>query len=257
VPLATWLVEVQGWRSATQVLALIAGVSLPLLITFFVKRKPDIVTAVAATPRSADRGFARTLESAAFWWIVCIFGFAFTALFAVIQTLHSHVTDVGLGATTAAAAVAAMTAAGAAAKPLFGALSDRIGPKVTTALCIALQMIAVAGLVALTAAPALLVCAALFGLGYGGMAPLMAVVLSTVFGQRDIARALGLLSACLLPFNLFGFPFAAWTYERTGSYASAFLTFVALYAFAALALTRVKLPASGASLQPSPSATAS
>jgi hypothetical protein len=66
-----------------------------------------------------------------------------------------------------------------------------------------------------------------------------------------------LLSACLLPFNLFGFPFAAWTYEHTGSYASAFLTFVALYAFAALALTRVKLTASGASLQPSPSATAS
>jgi MFS family permease len=242
VPLATWLVDAYGWRSATNVLALIAGIALPLLITCFVRRKPIAAPVSASTSAALDSGFAGTLATPAFWWIVGIFGFSFTALFAVIQTLHSHVTDIGLGTAAAAAAVATMTVTGAAAKPLFGALADRAGPKIATTACILLQMAGVGGLVALHVAPAVFVAAALFGLGYGGMAPLMAVLLSAVFGQRAIARTLGLLTACLLPFNLFGFPFAAWVYERTGSYAGAFVTFIVLYALAALAVHRVALP---------------
>ena len=43
----------------------------------------------------------------------------------------------------------------------------------------------------------------------------------------------------MLPLQLAGLPFATAVFDRTGSYAPAFVTFLVLYALAAITLTRV------------------
>ena len=237
VPLATWMVDVHGWRAAANLFGALALLLLPTIMLLTVRRREAASGTAAPTPAPTLRDM---LRQPMFWAIVCVFGFAFASLFAITQTLHSHVTDIGLSTTTAAAAVAVMTALGAAAKPLFGWLADHVGAKGATWLCLGLQIGGLLGLLGSDARPAVIASAAVFGLGYGGIAPLMAMLVSAAFGAHAIAKALGLLSACLLPFNLFGFPFATYMYERSGSYAPAFLSFVALCVLAAAALFAVK-----------------
>jgi hypothetical protein len=53
---------------------------------------------------------------------------------------------------------------------------------------------------------------------------------------------MGLMGPLLIPFELLGIPFAAWVFDRTGSYDSAFATFLGLYALAALLVIFLRLP---------------
>ena len=51
---------------------------------------------------------------------------------------------------------------------------------------------------------------------------------------------LGLMRPAMFPVQIFGVPFAGWMYDQTGSYATAFETFLVLYLMAAVCLTLFK-----------------
>ena len=74
------------------------------------------------------------------------------------------------------------------------------------------------------------------GLGFGGLMPLFGMLTAARFGAARLGRMMGAAGPVMLPFQLFGLPFAAAVFDRTGSYTPAFATFLAFFVAAALIL---------------------
>ena len=268
VPLTSWLVLEYGWRVAVSSFGLvICMVLVPLAWRFAIKQPQDL----GMQPDNADPAppapagplsdasqwrMARALRDRRIWHLVGIVGPSYMGIGAVIQTLHSHITDLGLSAMQASSAVAITTLAAAVAKPLFGLLADCINKRLALAISLACQ-IAGLTLVLFAGSQASLMAAGLvFGLGYGAVNPLWSVLLIAMFGRQAFPRAMGTTNPLIMPFIIAGFPFSAYLFDISGSYASAFWTMLAGFglALALLALLRLPEERSGSRMRPSPEA---
>jgi MFS family permease len=251
VTLATEITERFDWRWTASAYAIAIAVLLPPLVWLLVRDRPP--GAAAPAPAVGPRGgFALgLLRDRRLWPLAAVIGFGAAPSVGVIQSLHAHATDLGFPPQTAALLVAGMTMLGAFAKPLFGRLADAWSLRGAVCASFALQAAALATLSSGSGLAALVVGAALFGLGYGGFAPLISLLLSAVFGGRRFPEVMGLMTTLLLPFTLVGLPFASWVQDSTGSYASAFAAFIGFMALGGLALTRVDLSGDAAPVRPS------
>ena len=177
------------------------------------------------------------------WLLTLVIGPGFTAIGAVVQAMHSHITDLGLSGMEASSVIVVMTLMGAIAKPLFGILADHFPKRAVMGMSISLQILGLFLVLQLDGRLELMVAGAIFGLGYGAIMPLFAVLIGALFGRADFARIMGLMGPMTLPFTLVGLPFTTFVFERTGSYAPAFTTFLGFFAVSAIALFFLPLPA--------------
>ena len=294
VPLTSWLVLEYGWRVAVSSFGLvICMVLVPLAWRFAIKQPQDLgmqpdnaapappapsakeepagacpaakEEPASARPAAAAAGslsdasrwrMARVLRDRRIWHLVGIVGPSYMGIGAVLQSLHSHITDLGLSAMQASSVVAITTLAAAVAKPLFGLLADCINKRLALAISLACQ-IAGLTLVLFAGSQASLMAAGLvFGLGYGAVNPLWSVLLIAMFGRQAFPRAMGTTNPLIMPFVIAGFPFSAYLFDISGSYASAFWTMLAGFglALALLALLRLPEERSGSRMRPSPEA---
>lgn len=255
VPLATWLIATYDWRTAMIVFAILPIALLAPVIHWVVVNRPedrglfpdgDTHPADASEPVATDVGNDWTLKRAIrdrrILLLALTVGLNFMAMSSILQVLHSHFTDGGLSGSTAAQIVAVVTLAGAIAKPLFGALADRINPRTVMGMSIALQIAGVAFIIQAAGVPFLMVGGAIFGLGYGGVLPLWGVLLGTLFGREHFGRVMGLMGPIMLPFQMIGVPFATWVFDHYGTYTPAFIVFLGCYAVAAVALVFLPVP---------------
>lgn len=242
VTLATALEVAVGWRWTSVAFAGIAAAVLPAVIWFFIVDRPPGVPKPVMPEKKARGGFVRELLlDRRLWFSVGLMGFGTAPATAVVQTMHSHVTDVGYAAPTAAMVMAVMTLVAAFSKPIFGRLGDRFGLRWVILLALTLQVLALVTLAGAKVLPLLVFAAVLAGLGYGGLAPLVTLLLSSLFGPQRYAQVAGLLTTILLPFSLIGFPLASFIQDKTGGYAPAYLTFVGFLVVAAISLGLLRL----------------
>ena len=255
VPLATYLIVQYGWRASFLMFAAVTPVVLGPLIWKLAIRSPEEVglhpdgaaepqpSALDPLAASVDWTFARAIRTRDVWLISLIAGPCFMAVAAVVIALPSHGTDIGLTAMQASVAVLVTTSFGALAKPLAGVLADHVSKRLVVALAIGMQVVAM--LLLLVADTLLLLCAAggLFGLGYGGIAPLWSLLLVERFGTASFAKIMGASMPLTMPFNLVGLPVATLVFELTGSYLPAFALMLGGYAIAAVCLWKLRLPA--------------
>ena len=246
VPAVTWIVLTSGWEVSFVVCGIAAFVILAPLITFCAVRAPadlgqhpdgiaPISNAPAATTSDAWT-FARAIKDRDIWTITFVVGPCYMAIAAVVINMPAHFTDIGFSAMDAAFVVSVTTFAGALAKPLMGTLSDYVNKKFVMAGAIALQATGILLLVNLENYAALLLGGALFGLGYGGVAPLWGVLLAARFGKDNFAQVMGANMPMLTVFNMTGLPFANQIFDMTGSYLPAFTALLFGYAISAIAL---------------------
>jgi MFS family permease len=82
-----------------------------------------------------------------------------------------------------------------------------------------------------------------YGFGFSGVTPLQSVATAAIFGKQSYGRANGLMQPFMLPVALVASLLAAWIYDTTGSYATAFLQFmiILIVAFPVLLLLRPPL----------------
>ena len=254
VPLATWLVLEYGWRTTTLALAFAPlALMAPVIWLFVVKRPEDRNLRPDGDPpgeADAEPGASghwtlrRALRDRRIWLLTLVVGPSFTGIGSVVQAMHSHITDLGLSGMQASAVIAAMTFAAAIAKPVFGMLADHASKRGVMALCLALQIVGLALVLRADDYSELMVAGLFYGLGYGAVMPLFAVLLGTLFGREDFARVMGLTAPLTLPFMLVGLPFTTFVFERTGSYLPAFAAFLGFFAVSAAALMFLRLPRS-------------
>ena len=250
VPGVTWVIYNYDWQTSFIVCGLAAVVILVPTIWRFAIMTPEEVglhpdgapTPSATAAEVAEQwSFARALKTRDIWLVTLIIGPCFMGIASVVLALPSHAIDLGLEPVQGASIVAFTTLLGAIAKPLFGTLADHVPKRAAVALAVALQAAGVATLISVDSYLGLVVAGCLFGLGYGGIAPLWSVMLATQFGRASFAQVMGANMPLLMPFNILGLPLTAWVFETTGSYIPAFTGLLGGYVVVAIALATFRL----------------
>ena len=252
VPLVTWLVLTYGWRLAFVICGVGAFVLLvPLIWLFAIKRPEDVGLYPDGDDQPVEQealavevwSFKRAVRERDVWLITLIAGPCYMGIASIVLSLPAHVTDLGLTALEASSIVAITTFMGACAKIIFGTLADYLGKKLVVGIAIVCQVIGVAIFVSVTDYVGMSAAGLIFGLGYGGMSPLWALLLATRYGKAAFAAMMGASMPLLMPFNLVGLPLTNWIYETQGSYFPAFSLLFVGYAVALMSLVAVRLSA--------------
>jgi predicted MFS family arabinose efflux permease len=255
-PLAAWLIEVQGWRTAlTTIAATAAVIALPALLAGLVAR-PDrlgqtrdgvLATAdVEPVVESAD-GLAQWLASRDFWLLALGMALVFAVPVGIGLYLVPFLVEQGEPAPRAALVLSVAAVAGFIGTMGAGMLADRWPPK---RVMLGLLGLFAASYVMLALWPTMTValCAAVgMGLAAGGAGPFAPLFAGLRFGAPVVGRVMGVQGLIGLPLLAAGPPLVGRVREATGSYEPAFFGAAAVLLLAALllGLFRLEPPSTG------------
>ncbi len=129
--------------------------------------------------------------NSAFLAIVVMLALVGTVGNLLMNHLVNYATDIGITALVAAGMMSAMGIASTTGRFGIGAISDRIGTRRDAAICCIL--LAVSFILLISKVPALMwVAAVLFGIGYGGSAPLVPAIMAERVGKEQLATSTGI-----------------------------------------------------------------
>jgi MFS family permease len=203
VPLAAWLVELHGWRTALLWLAAILAVATIPPHALLLRRRPadhglaadGAVIAEAAAERSVPAREA--VRSATFRWLAVAFGLSALATTAVVVHLIPLLLERGYSPTLAGAAVGAIGLMALPGRLLFTPLGSYWPRSRVTAAIFLVQAAAVAVLLAGDGPLALWTFVALFGAGFGAITPARAALVAELFGPANFGTIGGVLAGVL------------------------------------------------------------
>ena len=184
----------------------------------------------------------QAIRTKAFWFTG--FGQALSSmLFAVIAVhLVPLLTDQGLSLQTAAYMFSVMMIVGALFTLIGGYVGDRIPINVAISGFATLQAAGFLLAAFVHNVPMALLCAVIYGAGYGGRMPLSAAIRGEYFGKRAFATITGISMAPMSAFNLAGPLFAAVMFDTQGNYTLAFLILGTLGAMSGVLYLFAKKP---------------
>ena len=249
-PLAAWLVTQYDWRTAQ--LAIGIGAWLVLLPAVAFIRAAPATQAAAGADQGQPTSVRQALGSRAF----LVLGATFFACCAAHSGPIFHTVSYAIGCglpTIAAVTIYSMEGfGGLGGRLLFGLLADRLGAKRVLVAGLLIQAFAAGSYMLVNRLGGFYAVAAVFGLAYGGVMPLYAVLARESFGPRILGTVLG-AATVLSSLGMALGPFAGgWLYDRYGSYAWMYVGSLALglgAAAIALAFPGVARPKQGR-LQP-------
>ena len=140
------------------------------------------------------------------------------------RPLVAHVSDIGYSMARGAEVLALILAVSFFSRFGLGTLSDRVGGFRTLLFGSSLQAMALVLFIFVRELWAIYAVAVLFGLGYGGIVPSYAIIVREIFPERGAAWRM----AIVFLGGTLGMAIGGWLggyiFDRTGSYADAFLT---------------------------------
>lgn len=217
VPLATLLVETQGWRTALLWLAGIVAVTTALPHALFLRRRPaDLGLAPDGGASSLRRGGMggggsdyvhppptfqsvpadEAIRGTSFRWLTLAFSLSSLVTTAVAVHLVPLLLERGHGAAFAGAAMGAVGLMALPGRLVFTPLGDRWPRAAVTASIFVLQALGVAAL--LTGGNAgVWACVVLFGAGFGAITPARAALVAELYGPAEYGRISGVVALFL------------------------------------------------------------
>jgi MFS family permease len=224
-PFAQWLLSGHDWRTAQLVIGIIAWVVL-LPAALLLRRSPAIAQAATGTASTAGRVFTarKALGSRQFVVLAATFFACCLAHAGPIFHVVSYAMICGLPAVAAVSVYSLQGLAGLGGRLLLGVLADRHGAKPVLIGGLLLQALAIGAFLPASSLGEFYAVATVFGLAYGGVMPLYAVlardyfgphVMGTVFGAATMVSCLGMAA---------GPAVGGWIFDRFGSYAGMHLS---------------------------------
>lgn len=255
-PLARYVISVMDWRAAFFVLGSIS--SLIILVTAFIIRRPkpgEVEAGIGGSdPKAKDSDIGGILGSPdqvwtvsqvlrhRVFWIFLVTGLACCISHSLpLAHIVAYATDRGIEDLTAANVLGLVGISAAVGRLFWGATSDRIGARKTVLCCIALQTAMMFWVAFAESAWAFHLFAISFGLAYGGVLPLYAVVTRELFGMRRFGTVYGMHSFATSIGMGGGAIVGGFLFDYTGSYFLPFMTSTALGLIAILFATRLVL----------------
>lgn len=191
-PLARALISAYDWRTALEVmgcLALIVVLPVSLLV-----RRPPVVEGSHAAGAGPDYTIGQVLRSPQFAVIALAHFSCCVAHSGPIFHMVSYAIDCGVPAMGAATVFGTAGLAGLGGRIVCGTLADRIGAKRTLVGGLAVQALAISLYLFTRDAWSFYALAVLFGLAYGGVMPLYAILVREFFGARVMGSAFGAIA---------------------------------------------------------------
>jgi len=235
-PFATYLIFTFSWRRAYIVMGLIAWLIVIPLSRLLRKDPYEIgVLPDGVSPQTrdaviqenciptADLSLLQTFRTRSFWLVIFIWLVLASNLSFVLTHLVPHATDIGFSTTEAATVLSLIGGTTIAGRVLIGAVSDRIGRKLTAITCILLGGGTMIWLVWSQELWMLYLFALVFGFAYGGMLPGISALIGDSFGLRNIGAIFGVLDIGWGAGAALGPLIGGLIFDVTNSYLIAFL----------------------------------
>jgi len=211
IPLISWLIRAQGWRTTFVILAMIlAAVTIPLHALVLRRRPQDIGLlpdgGAVSNQQSAASGTESAqpseksvrahdaFRSASFRWLTGAFCLAFLANVAVTVHLIPYLTDHGFSTGFAATAAGLVGTLALPGRLIFTPLGGRIPRRYVTAGILLFQTVGLIVLVTTTTTAGVIVFVILFGIGFGAITPARAALVAEMYGPREYGTISGVLA---------------------------------------------------------------
>jgi MFS family permease len=225
-PLAAWLIGAFDWRTAMFVIGCLAWVLL-IPAALLVRRPPQSGPAAAAGAATGQEPFPMSSTEAVLtpqFWAIALAHFACCAAHSgPIFHMVSYATLCGLPAMLAVSVFGVAGLAGLGGRIGLGIAADRLGAKPVLVAGLLVQALAVGAYIFVSELTEFYVLAVIFGLAYGGVMPIYAVLVRDFFGPRIMATLFGAVSM----FASVGMALGPWAggfvFDSYGSYAGLYL----------------------------------
>ncbi len=236
-PLVRWLTSLYGWRIAMLSVGDLAWVVI-LPLAFLVREQPRGAEDAVRTAHEPELSTGAVLATPQFW-VIAVTHFACCAAHSgPIFHMVTHAIDQGIAPLAAASVLGISGLVSIAGRIFTGVVADRFGAKRTLVTGLVVQAVMVFTYLFAHDLGAFLAIALLFGLAYGGVMPLYALVTREYFGEKVMGTAYGgifLISTLGMGLGSFA---GGWFYDHLGAYTWLFLSSAAIgVAAAVLALT--------------------
>jgi len=219
-PLARWLTTLYDWRIAMLVLGDLAWLVV-IPVGLLVRNAPGDVGAAAmggASVSTRDFSTAQVFRAPQFWAIALTHFACCAAHSGPIFHMVTHAIDQGVPRMAAAGVLGVSGLASIAGRIGGGMLADRVGAKRTLLAGLALQVAMVFAYLFARQTGTFYAFAVVFGVAYGGVMPLYALVTREYFGEKIMGSAYGavfLISTLGMGLGSFA---GGWLYDTFGSY---------------------------------------
>jgi MFS family permease len=219
-PFASWLIQTYDWRTAQLCIAILAWVLL--VPTALLVRRAPIPGAKGGTAETAAGGAGMTvrqaLGSTQFIVLAATFFCCCATHSGPIFHTVSYAIACGLAPLTAVTIYSAEGLAGLVGRLVFGLSGDRFGAKRTLVVGLLIQAAGAGAYFFARGLDEFYAVALVFGMAYGGVMPLYAVIareyfpmriMGTVFGAAAMVSSLGMALGPVI---------GGWIFDTTGSY---------------------------------------
>lgn len=244
-PLVRWLITQYDWRTAMLLLGdlvWLTVVPLALLVRDAPSRADALPTPGARQDPERDLGLLDIGRTPQFWLIALTHFTCCIAHAGPIFHMVANATDHGVGEMAAAAVFGVAALASIGGRIGSGLLADRLGSKQTLIAMLGLQAPAILFYVFARGTASFYVLGIVFGVAYGGVMPLYALLTHEYFGARAMGGAYGAIFMLQAVGMGLGTLAGGWFYDRLGGYGWLFATAAAIGAAAVLVALPLRSP---------------
>jgi len=194
-PTASWLISTYDWRTAMLVIGIAAWVLL--IPACFLVRPAPRAAGLASTDVAPETELtaAQALRTPQFIALAAAHFACCAAHSGPIFHMVSYAMVCGIAPLTAVTVYSVAGLSGLGGRLLLGALADRIGAKPVLVGGLFVQAMCIATYLAVAQLGEFYALSVVFGLAYGGVMPLYAVLVREFFGARIMGTVFGAVSA--------------------------------------------------------------
>ncbi len=219
-PFASWLITTYDWRTAQFAIAILAW--LLLVPAALLVRRPPAMNAPGAAPDGAagDPGMTvgQALRSPQFLVLALTFFCCCATHSGPIFHTVSYAIACGIPALTAVTVYSVEGLAGLGGRLVFGLAGDRFGAKHVLVIGLLVQALAAGSYFFTRQLGEFYAVAVVFGLAYGGVMPLYAVIAREYFPMRIMGTVFGAAAMVSSLGMALGPALGGWIFDTTGSY---------------------------------------
>jgi MFS family permease len=219
-PLSRWMITNYDWRSAMLTIGVLALVVI-IPAALFIRRPPagEVIGGAAALGEGGrDYTIGEVIRTPQFAAISLTFFCCCAAHSGPIFHMISYAVDCGISSMTAATVFGTTGLASLSGRIVCGLIADRVGAKQTLVTGLAVQALAVSLYIITKGTVGFYALAAMFGLAFGGVMPLYAILVREYFGAKVMGSAFG-AAAMISTLGMALGPWAGgWLFDTFGSY---------------------------------------
>jgi MFS family permease len=220
-PFAGWLISNYDWRTAMGVIGL-ASWALLIPASFLVRNPPQInageVPSTAPKQELPRAGLREALLSPQFLVLGATYFLCCAAHSGPIFHMMSYAQFCGLSTMTAVSVYSVEGLAGLGGRLLLGVAADRLGVKRVLIAGLLVQALAIGTFVAIRRTGEFYLLGIVFGMAYGGVMPLYAVLARGYFGQKIMGAVFGAATMLSCLGMALGPVVGGWIFDTLQSY---------------------------------------